>query len=65
MPKLKSHSGAKKRVSVTASGKFTAKSSGRKHNLSHKAHSRMRRLEKGVVMSAVETRRIKILLPHA
>ncbi len=65
MPKLKSHSGAKKRLSVTATGKFTAKSSGRKHNLSHKARSRMRRLEKGVVVNAVETRRVKILLPHS
>lgn len=65
MSKLKSHSGAKKRLKKTASGKFVAKKAGRSHNLSSKSRSRMRRLEKGLVVHGVEQNRAKALLPHA
>lgn len=58
MPKLKSHSGAKKRFRVTAGGKVTAKKAGRKHNLSHKARNRMRRLENGLVLAPVEAQKV-------
>lgn len=65
MPKAKSHSGAKKRFKKTGSGKIVGKKTGRKHNLSHKTRSRMRRLERGVVLSAQDARTIGKLLPHA
>ncbi|MEK8022907.1 MAG: 50S ribosomal protein L35 [Candidatus Hydrogenedentota bacterium] len=58
MPKLKSHSGAKKRFRVTASGKVTSKKAGRKHNLSHKARNRMRKLRTGLVLAPVETKKV-------
>lgn len=65
MPKLKSHSGAKKRLRVTASGKFVSKKCGLSHNLSHKSRSRMRRLSKGLVVNGVEQRKLQALLPNA
>jgi large subunit ribosomal protein L35 len=65
MKKAKSHSGAKKRFRKTGSGKIVGKKVGRKHNLSHKARSRMRRLERGVVLTTKDAKTIATLLPHA
>jgi large subunit ribosomal protein L35 len=65
MKKAKSHSGAKKRFRKTGSGKIVGKKAGRKHNLSHKARSRMRRLERGVVLTTKDAKTIATLLPHA
>lgn len=42
MPKLKTHSGAKKRVRVTATGKLIRRRAMRNHNLSKKRQSRRR-----------------------
>ncbi len=65
MGKLKSHSGAKKRIKRTGSGKLKAKKIGRKHKLSHKGRSRMRRLEAGLVLTPSDQRKVRTLLPYA
>lgn len=62
MPKMKTHSGAKKRFRTTAKGKVAGKKAGRSHNLSHKSRSRMRTLERGLVLNPVESARMKTLL---
>ncbi|MDR1133433.1 MAG: 50S ribosomal protein L35 [Synergistaceae bacterium] len=65
MPKMKSHSGTKKRFHVTGSGKITYQKSGRRHILVNKAEKRMRSLRrKGVITSAFEAH-MKRLMPYA
>lgn len=62
MPKMKTHSGAKKRFRVTGSGKIVRRRANRKHLFEHKPSTRTRRLEKSVVMSDADTKKIKKLL---
>ncbi|GAB1823902.1 50S ribosomal protein L35 [Herbidospora galbida] len=62
MPKMKTHSGAKKRFRVTGSGKIVRRRANRKHLFEHKPSTRTRRLENDVVMSDADTKKIKKLL---
>jgi len=64
MPKLKTKSGAKKRFKITASGKVKAGVAGKRHRLiSHNAkYIRQNRGTK--VMTAQDTRIIKLFLPY-
>jgi len=65
MPKMKSHSGTKKRFSATGTGKFVYKKTGRGHLLRKKNSARLRRLRlKGVVPKSFEAR-MRTLLPYA
>ena len=65
MPKMKSHSGAKKRFFVTGTGKFSYRKSGKSHILEHKSSSRRCRLRKTGYVTDTLTDHIKILLPYA
>ena len=47
MPKMKSHSGAKKRFKRTASGKFKMQKTNRRHLLSNRSKKRKRHLRMG------------------
>ena len=64
MPKLKTKSGAKKRFKLTATGKIKAGVAGKRHRLlSHNAkYIRQNRGTK--VMTASDTKIIKIFLPY-
>ena len=62
MPKMKTHSGAKKRFRVTGSGKIKRKQSGMRHILTTKSTSHKRRLRKGSYISVADTPRVKRLL---
>ncbi len=62
MPKNKTHSGAKKRVKVTGTGKLLAQRSGLRHNFEHKSSRLTRRLSGTTVVSAANTPRLKRLL---
>lgn len=65
MPKMKSHSGTKKRFSLTGSGKVSYQKSGRRHILVNKDQRRLRRLRKqGIITPAFEAK-IKKLIPYA
>lgn len=64
MPKLKTHSGAKKRFRTTGSGKVKAGKAGAQHLLAHKSRSRMRRLGNGLVLNETQGAKIKSLLPN-
>jgi large subunit ribosomal protein L35 len=65
MPKLKTKSGAKKRFRITATGKIKAGVAGKRHRLiSHNAkYIRQNRGTK--VMTAADTRIIKLHMPYA
>lgn len=63
MPKMKTHSGTKKRFSLTGSGKVSYQKSGGRHLLECKSAKRGRKLrKKGIVTPAFEAR-LKNLLP--
>ena len=62
MPKMKTHSGAKKRFKVTATGKVRGRHPFTSHILQKKSAKRKRRLGRPVPISDHDTPRIKALL---
>jgi large subunit ribosomal protein L35 len=62
MPKMKSHSGAKKRFKKTSKGKLLARHSFTSHNLGKKSAKRKRHLGRPVVVSDADHKRVTELL---
>jgi large subunit ribosomal protein L35 len=62
MPKMKTHSGAKKRFHKTASGKILARHAFTSHNMGKKAAKRKRRLGRPVEITAADSTEVKKLL---
>src|SRR5581483_4953247 len=62
MPKMKTHSGAKKRFKVTATGKVRGRSAFPSHILEKKSAKRKRRHAEPAVISPQDSRRVKELL---
>ena len=63
MPKMKSHKGAKKRFSVTGSGKIRRLKANKSHILTKKDAKRKRRVRRATIVSTNgETRVLKRLL---
>ena len=62
MPKMKTHSGAKKRFKLTAKGKVKARHTNRSHILEKKSPKRKRRLSNDFVLSSHDEPRVKVLL---
>ncbi len=62
MPKMKTHSGAKKRFKVTATGKVRGRRSFSSHILEKKSPKRKRRFAQPAVISKHDEPRIKKLL---
>ncbi len=65
MPKLKTKKGAAKRFKVTGSGKVKRSKGGRGHLKASKNAKRKRGLRVPQLVSHVEERTIKTLLPYA
>ncbi|MCP5105970.1 MAG: 50S ribosomal protein L35 [bacterium] len=64
MPKLKSHRGAKKRFSFTASGKIKRRKANASHILTKKTRKRKRNLKQSTIVVKEEFKRLKDLLPY-
>lgn len=64
MPKMKSHSGAKKRFKLTATGKVKRYSQNKSHILSKKSTKRKRILRTGTYVSSTQEKTIKGLIPY-
>lgn len=64
MPKMKTHSGTKKRFQRTGSGKVSRRKAGRRHLLTSKASNRKRRLSGTVIVDRTMTMAIKRLTPY-
>ncbi|WP_214416812.1 50S ribosomal protein L35 [Sphaerisporangium fuscum] len=62
MPKMKTHSGAKKRFRLSGSGKIIRRRANRAHYNEWKSSKLTRRLKDEVVMSDADTKKIKKLL---
>jgi len=65
MPKIKTRKSAAKRYHVTSTGKVLYKKQGLRHILTKKSSKRKRNLRKSGIMSKVESKRIKRLLPNS
>lgn len=64
MPKMKTHSGAKKRFHRTGTGKIAYKKSGRGHLLRKKNSKRLRRLRKKEYLHPTLEAQMEVLLPN-
>lgn len=68
MPKLKTHSGAKKRFKFTKSGKIKRGHAYKRHNLNSsdfgKSKKRKRKLRKASYTDVTNVKAIKLLLPY-
>ena len=62
MPKMKTHSGAKKRFKLTAKGKVRARHAFTSHMLEHKSAKRKRHLGRPVILSDHDAPRAKRML---
>ncbi|HEY3505907.1 MAG TPA: 50S ribosomal protein L35 [Actinocatenispora sp.] len=62
MPKMKSHSGTRKRVKVTGSGKLLTERAGRRHLMERKSSRIARRLAGTVEVAKADVSRVKRLL---
>ena len=62
MPKMKTKSSAKKRFSITATGKIKRKQSGKRHLLTKKATDRKRALTKDALVHKSDMPNVKLML---
>ena len=62
MPKMKSHSGAKKRFKVTGSGKLMHRQANLRHLNAHKPSKRLRRLKGNTELAGSDLKQAKALL---
>ena len=62
MPKMKSHSGAKKRFKVTGSGKVLHERAGKRHLLERKSSQLTRRLTGTAELAPQDAKKVKKLL---
>ena len=62
MPKNKTHSGMKKRVKITGTGKLRFEGAGMRHNLEHKSSRLTRRLSATKTLSPNDVPRVKRML---
>ena len=62
MPKMKTHSGAKKRFKLTAKGKVRGKHANSSHILEKKSPKRKRQFRKDRDLSPTDAKRVKKLL---
>lgn len=64
MPKLKTHSGAKKRFKLTKNGKIKFQHTNKRHRLNQKATKRKRQLRNGAYADATNESAIKRMIPY-
>lgn len=64
MPKMKTHSGVKKRFQRTGSGKIARRKAGRRHLLTSKTSNRKRRLSGTVIVDRTMTLALTRLTPY-
>lgn len=65
MPKMKSHSGAKKRLTVTGSGRVKKTVANRAHKLTGKSSKRKMSLKQSAFVDSANSTAVKKLLPYA
>ena len=64
MPKLKSHSGAKKRFNLTKTGKVKRAHAFKSHILNKKSTKRKRLLRKAAYVHGTNVKALRLLMPY-
>jgi large subunit ribosomal protein L35 len=65
MPKMKTHSGAKKRFKLTASGKVKASQAGKQHFMRRRTKAQLRNQRGTTILDDEDAKRlVKIFLPN-
>ena len=64
MPKIKTHSGAKKRFKLTSSGKVKRAHAYKSHILNKKTTKRKRNLRQSTITDATNAQNMKKILPY-
>ena len=64
MPKIKTHSGAKKRFNLTKTGKVKRAHAFKSHILNKKSTKRKRNLRKGAYADVTNEKAIRLLIPY-
>lgn len=64
MPKMKTHSGTKKRAWLTGTGKVRVGSAGLSHMMRGKSSNRLRRLRKNAIVHESHAHQFRRLLPY-
>ncbi|MCL2082015.1 MAG: 50S ribosomal protein L35 [Oscillospiraceae bacterium] len=64
MPKMKTHSGAAKRFTLTKSGKVKRKQAGLRHQHHMKPTKRKRHLRQGAYADVTNEKNVKYLIPY-
>ena len=64
MPKVKTHSGAKKRFNLTKNGKVKRAHANKRHILNKKSTKRLRGLRKGAYADQSNAKVVKVLFPY-
>ncbi len=62
--KIKTHSGAKKRFSVTGTGKVKFQHTNKRHRLISKGHKRVRTLRNAAYADKTNIKNVKVLIPY-
>jgi len=62
MPKMKTHSGAKKRFKITGTGKLVHRKAGKGHHMEVKTSRRVRRLNVESVLNTSDAKKARRLL---
>ena len=64
MPKIKTHSGAKKRFGLTKNGKIKRAQAYKRHILNKKTTKRKRSLRKAAFADATNVKVLRLLIPY-
>jgi len=65
MPKMKTKSGAKKRFTVTASGRVKAGQAGKRHGMIKRSNKFLRNARGKTVLCAADEKIVKSYMPYA
>ncbi|OEG69486.1 50S ribosomal protein L35 [Candidatus Endomicrobiellum trichonymphae] len=65
MPKMKTHSGAKKRFKVTGKGKVKYKKPGQRHLLTGDSGNQSRKARKPVIIAKADMKTMKKIMPYS
>ena len=65
MPKMKTKSGAKKRFSVTASGRVKAGQAGKRHGMRKRSRKFIRNARGTTILCAADEKIVKKYMPYA
>ena len=64
MPKIKTKSGAKKRFSLTASGKVKMSQAGKRHGMIKRTNSQIRKQRGTTIMTKQDSKIVKSYMPY-